>query len=283
METGCCIISGYHIERILKNDDGEFDLSLDLGLTRSKVIKSNNAVELPDGQRIGIELLKKINRRRQLSDCFMIKDSSLLFIYLFDGNSSYKLYEPGIDLSPTLWINGSVMHMISHSIPIEESRMKVNLLGKLHGNVLDTCFGLGYSSIELSKKGADTVHSYEISESSLEIAKVNPWSREAFSNPKIKLDNMDVAKGLRSSKDEEYDFIFHDPPNIKMGGDLYSLDFYKDLFRALKPNGILYHFIGSGREEGKHKSDYVRGAMSRLRMAGFKKIKRSYAGVIASK
>ncbi len=277
------ILSGYHIDNILKHESNEIDISLDLGLTHSMIIKSDNSIKLPDGQTIDIGILKKVNRRRQLGDCFLIKDNSLLFIYLFENNSSYKLYEPGIDLSPTLWINGSVMHMISHSVPIEESRMKVKMLGKLHGNVLDTCFGLGYSAIELSKSGADKVHSYEISKSSLEIAKVNPWSREAFSNPKIELNNMDVSKGIMSMRVEEYDFIFHDPPNIKMGGDLYSLEFYRGLFRVLKPNGILYHFIGSGRESAKHKSDYVKGVISRLGMAGFRKIKRSYAGVIASK
>ncbi|MGB9827929.1 MAG: methyltransferase, partial [Thermosphaera sp.] len=50
-------------------------------------------------------------------------------------------------------------------------------------------------------------------------------------------------------------------------GDLYGLDFYKELYRVIKPGGILYHYTGLPG----FKSNYsiLKGIKNRLERAGF--------------
>lgn len=277
------VISGYHIAKLVKYDSEKMRISLDLGLTISEVIKSKNEIIFPDNQKIKLSLLKKINKKRQFKNCFLIKNNSLLYLYLFDGNMICKLYEPHINWPPTLWINGSMMHTVSVSKPIKEAEIKVKTLGRIQGNVLDTCFGLGYISIELIKKGAKSVRTCEFLENVIEIARVNPWSREVFSNKKIMLENSDICKAIKHMKDKEFDLIIHDPPNVKINGDLYSLSFYKELYRVLKNRGKLYHFVGGGRIPREYKINYLKGVVNRLSEAGFKNVQKSYRGVSATK
>jgi len=212
-----------------------------------------------------------------------LEKGSLYFIYIFENQTVYKLYEPHIDYPPTLWINGSLMHTVSVSNPIEDGKNKVKTLGEIHGEVLDTCFGLGYTTIELKNSGADKVYTYEISKAVLEIAKVNPWSKEAFGNNKILIHNSDIISAIKQFPEEKFSFILHDPPNVKINGNLYSLAFYKELYRVLKLNGVLYHFIGGGRIPREYKVDYTKGVIERLYSAGFKKVVKSYRGLVAYK
>jgi predicted methyltransferase len=277
------VISGYHIAKILKHKPGKIEISLDLGITKSEVTKTDNELIFPDGQKIQFSILEKAIKKRHLEDCFLIEKNLLLYIYIFENSTVYKLYESNIDWSPTLFINGSVMHAISVSSPIEEAKDKAKTFGNISGNIFDTCFGLGYTSIELIKNGAENVYTCEPSKGVIEIAKINPWSREAFENEKINLKNVDVLKEIVKIKDNEFDYILHDPPNVKINGDLYSLNFYKELHRVLKPNGKLYHFIGGGRIPREYKIDYTKGVIKRLLTAGFIKVDKSYRGVLAWK
>jgi len=276
------VLSGFHLSEILKHQNETFDISLDLGISKSKITWEGEHVIFPDGQELDINTIKKANKRNE-NDCFLVEKNSLYFIYIFENQTVYKLYEPHIDYPPTLWINGSVMHTISVSNPVEDSRHKVKVLGGIHGEVLDTCFGLGYTAIELKNAGADKVYTYEISKAVLEIAKVNPWSREAFSSNKILIHNADIIPTIKKFSEEKFSFILHDPPNIKINGDLYSLAFYKELYRVLEQNGSLYHFIGGGRVPREHRVDYTKGVIKRLYAAGFRKVVKSYRGVTAYK
>jgi len=275
------ILSGFHLSEILKHQNETFDISLDLGISKSKITWEGEHVIFPDGQELDINTIKKANKRNE-NDCFLVEKNSLYFIYIFENQTVYKLYEPHIDYPPTLWINGSVMHTISVSNPVEDSRHKVKLWG-ISGEALDTCFGLGYTAIELKNAGADKVYTYEISKAVLEIAKVNPWSREAFSSNKILIHNADIIPTIKKFSEEKFSFILHDPPNIKINGDLYSLAFYKELYRVLEQNGSLYHFIGGGRVPREHRVDYTKGVIKRLYAAGFRKVVKSYRGVTAYK
>ena len=277
------VISGYHITEILKHKIGDISISLDLGLTYSTVIKYETEIVFQDGQRIELKQLEKINKRRRPEDCFLVEGGNLTFIYSFENNRVYKLYEPHIDRSPTLWINGNMMHAVSYSNPVEEARNKVSALGNIYGNVIDTCFGLGYTAIDLARSGAKKVCTYEISPSVIEIAHINPWSRNAFENKKIELANSDIRSAIKYLEADEFDLMLHDPPNLKMEGTLYSADFYTELFRVLKKGGSLYHFVGGGRVPREYKIDYLKGVTSRLYKAGFKNVRKSYRGVIATK
>ncbi len=277
------VVSGYHIAKLLECKSGGMEISLDLGLTKDYVVKQGNKFLFPDGQILELSQLEKVNKKRHAQDCFLIEDNSLLYLYSFEYNTAYKLYEPHIDWPPTLWINGSMMHTVSVSKPTEEADNKVKVLGNIKGEVLDTCFGLGYTSIELAKNGANTVRTFELSQSVIEIARVNPWSKEAFSNEKIKLENSDAYHSVTTLRDKEFDLVLHDPPNVKIESSLYSLTFYKELYRILKNDGKLYHFVGGGRVSHQYKVNYLSGVVRRLSEAGFRKIQRSYRGVVATK
>ncbi len=277
------VISGFHIARLLKSAPGKTKISLNLGITTEEVIKSGEDLLFPDGQRIKLSTLQTANKKRHNEDCFLIENDTLFYLYSFENSRAYKLYEPHIDWPPTLWINGSVMHAVSVSKPTEEAENKVKALGHVSGKVFDTCFGLGYTSIELVKKGAAKVYTCESSKSVIEIAEVNPWSIEAFKNKKINLENIDVIKAIMKIDDNKFDLILHDPPNVKIEGDLYSLNFYKELYRVLKRGGTLYHFVGGGRVPHEYKVDYTKGAINRLLEAGFRKVSKSYRGIVAYK
>ncbi len=277
------VISGYHIEKLLECKSDGMEISLDLGLTTSYVRRQGDMLLFPDGQAIKFGLLEKVHKRRHLQDCFLVEDNSLLYLYLFDNNTIYKLYEPHIDWPPTLWINGSMMHTVSVFKPTEEVEIKAKAIGAINGKVLDTCFGLGYTSIELAKRGASAVRTFEISKSVIEIAHANPWSKKAFDNAKIKLENADIYNAVKTLNDNDFDLVMHDPPNIKLEGNLYSLAFYKELYRIMKNDGKLYHFVGSGRIPIEYKVNYIRGVEKRLLEAGFRKVEKSYLGVIAIK
>jgi len=276
------VVSGFHLSEILMHQNETFDISLDLGMSKSKITREGNYIIFPDGQKLDMGIIKKANKRGD-HDCFLVEKGSLYFIYIFENQTAYKLYEPHMDYPPTLWINGSVMHTISVSNPIEDVKNKVKVLGEINGEVLDTCFGLGYTAIELKNAGADKVYTYEISKAVLEIAKVNPWSGEAFNSNKILIHNADIIPTIKKFSEEKFSFILHDPPNVKINGDLYSLSFYKELFRVLEHGGVLYHFVGGGRAPKEYKVDYIKGVIKRLYAVGFRKVVKSYRGVVAYK
>ncbi len=277
------VVSGYHIAELAKHAPGKIRVSLDLGLTVSEVTKDDDMLHLPDGQRIAVELLKKVDRKRDNENCYLIEDDSLLYIYMFEGKHTYRLYEPHMDWPPTLWISGSMMHTVSVSRPTDEADLKVKSLGRVFGRVLDTCFGLGYSAIGLARSGAGKVDTYEISDSVIEIAKSNPWSKRVFKDSRIALKNEDVYEAVQSMKDESYDFILHDPPNVKIDGRLYSLAFYREMYRIMKRGGKVYHFVGGGRIPREYAVDYMTGVSKRLSEAGFANVKKAYRGFTAVK
>ena len=61
----------------------------------------------------------------------------------------------------------------------------------------------------------------------------------------------------------------HDPPRFSGStGDLYSLEFYKELHRVLKPRGLLFHYTGEPRRRGA--PSILKGIRERLEKAGFR-------------
>ena len=77
----------------------------------------------------------------------------------------------------------------------------------------------------------------------------------------------DAAKLLKELEDSSFDAVLHDPPRISVAGELYGLEFYRELYRVLRPGGRLFHYVG---EPGKHSNvSYVKGVKRRLEMAGF--------------
>ena len=278
------IISGFHIAELLSSAKGKLQTSLDLGLSKSVVEKTAEGIKFPGGQFIATEKLQHAKRRHHDEDCFAIDGDSIFYLYRFDGKTAYRLYEPKKDWPPTLWINGSMMHTVSVSKPTDEAIEKARELGRRPGIVLETCFGLGYSAIALVNKcGAVSVSSHEISGDVLDIARENPWSHQALSDSRIGVSNDDIKVAIHGIEDGSFDSVLHDPPNVKIDGELYSEEFYSELFRVLKRGGRLYHFVGGGKTPHEYKVNYTRGVIRRLSEAGFSRVDRSYRGVTAIK
>lgn len=171
----------------------------------------------------------------------------------------------------TLEIDGVRMHQTARKTPLQDASDKAAALGVRKGSiVLDVCTGLGYSAIACTKAGAEKVCTIEKDESVLEIAKQNPFSKELFSNPKIEIINNDAVEALPDFPDGFFDCILHDPPRLSHAGELYSLEFYKQLYRILKKGGRLFHYTGTpGAARGKN---IPKGVKQRLMEAGFEKI-----------
>ena len=174
---------------------------------------------------------------------------------------------------PTVEISGIHMHRIKKVDPKTDSELKIKSLGKIYGIVLDTCTGLGYTAILAArKKDVKKVITIEKDENVIKLAKLNPFSKELFSNPKIELRIADVTQEIKKFKANFFDFIIHDPPRISIAEELYSLAFYQELYRVLKPKGKIFHYVGEpGKLQGKN---YLKGILKRLKLAGFVKIKK---------
>ena len=173
------------------------------------------------------------------------------------------------------------MHVTKSMTPIEDTKKKIQSISPIHGFVLDTCMGLGYTAIEASKT-ADFVFTCEKDENVLEIAKFNPWSKELFGNKKINILKTDILNEIKLFKTQMFDAVIHDPPSLSLASELYSLNFYKEIFRVLKKNGKLYHYTGNPGSRNRNVN--LPGNVSkRLKQAGFKDVKEAHYGLTAKK
>ena len=187
------------------------------------------------------------------------------------GNrSSLRAVSEGTDTCvPILEIDGLRMHLVKDfKTPLDYSKEVVKQLRlQTQDSVLDTCTGLGYTAIEASIYARKVV-SCEISDAVLTLAKWNPWSEKLFNNAKIEIINGNIFEKIKEMQNSFFDAVIHDPPRFSTAGELYSLEFYLELLRVLKPGGTLFHYVGS---VGKGKGRDIQGEVSkRLAEAGFR-------------
>ena|SRR3989338_5993141 len=262
-----------------KNNLKSVDVSLDLNMSKSPVKIENDFFIFPDSQKLDESQLKKVVKSD--STCFLIRDNSLLKIQLFsdETNKFYKLV-PTRD-APTIEISGIRMHVTKQFSPMEDTKKKIESIAPVKGAVLDTCMGLGYTAI-LSSKYADSVITCEKDENVIEVAKHNPWSKELFENKKINIINTDILEEAKFFKDETFNAIIHDPPRLGLASELYSLEFYRHLFRILKKDGRLYHYTGYPGSRFRQ-VDLIGNVTKRLKKAGFRQVIQTHYGIAASK
>ncbi len=212
---------------------------------------------------------------------FEIKGNRLVRLEVYREGFYIKLKPLGVK-PPTLEINGVHMHRIEGTDPWRDSMTKVRRLRVRRGHrVLDVCTGLGYTAILEAIRGA-TVVTVEVSEEVLYMAERNPWSWIMEKLP-VTVVRADATTVIHKLPDNYFDRIMHDPPRYSLAGELYSLEFYSELYRVLRRQGILFHYTGQpGRHTGKR---IVEGIMKRLREAGFDKVlfDEEAQGVIALK
>ena len=274
------IISQYQAQQLLEAKNEELkniDISLDLNLTKSKIKIESNFFIFPESQKLDETLLKKVIKDSK--SCFLIKNNSIIKIQMFSEqtNKFYKLV-PTKD-APTLEISGIRMHVTKEMTPMQDTKKKVESISPIKGVVLDTCMGLGYTAIEASKT-ADFVISCEKDENIMEIARINPWSKKLFNNESIRILKTSIFDEIKFFKNEMFDAIIHDPPRLSLATELYSSEFYKQLFRVLKKNGKIYHYTGAPGSKFR-KINLARNVDKRLKTAGFKNIKAAHYGLTA--
>jgi predicted methyltransferase len=244
-------------------------VSLDLGLTETEVAIQSQGVRLPGGQALTWDDLEAVGASER--GCFVIEDNALRKIQFFSeaANQLYSLMPTAG--APTMLVSGVPMHRIKGTEPYRDTLAKVRAIAPVVGIVLDTATGLGYTAIEAAKT-AERVVTVEIEPCALEVARLNPWSRALFENPRITQRVGDVFAEIEGFEDGAFARIIHDPPAFSLAGDLYSGAFYRQLFRVLRRGGRLFHYIGNLESKSGH--GVLRGAVRRLQEAGFSRVVR---------
>lgn len=254
--------------------------SFDLGRSQCTARLADAGVVLPDGGVLPWQAVASAASSE--TACFIVKDGVMRKVQLFASETGrvYSLYPtPG---APTLLISGVPMHRIKGMDPWADTMAKIAAVAPVRGRVLDTATGLGYTAIAAART-ADEVTTVEVDPAVLEIARLNPWSQELFANPKIRRVSGDSFEVLGGFPDSCFDVAIHDPPALALGGELYWLDFYRELYRVLRPGARLFHYVGDPRSRAV--AAVTRGVLRRLAVAGFRRVTRCAAafGVTAQR
>ena len=256
------------INKAIEQNLKEIEISLDLGLSKIKLNLAKN----------GFIFDSKLIETRKVKDgdksCYLITQTGLEKLQFISHESGkfYKLVPT--QFRPILKISGTSMHKKEFLDRLQRDR--------LYGNVLDSGTGLGYSSIIISKT-AEKVTTIEIDENVIEIAKLNPYSRELFNSRKIKRIIGNICQEIKKFENKEFNFVILDGGSVKGSEEFFSLDNYKEVFRVLKPKSKLYHYVP--KHQIKRGRDFATEVIDRLKKSGFKYIVRDKEGsyVIASK
>jgi predicted methyltransferase len=244
-------------------------VSPDLGLTRSKVDIKLGGACLPDGQVLPWEDLETISDSERV--CFLVEEEGLCKIQVFSETTNRLYSLMPTQGAPTMLISGIPMHRIKGIDPHQDTLRKIKTVAPIQGHVLDTATGLGYTAIQAARK-AERVITIELDPAALEVARLNPWSGGLFENPKITQIVGDSFEEIRNFESGVFKRIIHDPPAFSLAGDLYSGEFYGELFRVLGRGGRLFHYVGD--LESKSGRSVARGVIRRLGEAGFSRVVR---------
>ncbi|MGB3966016.1 MAG: methyltransferase [Planctomycetota bacterium] len=203
--------------------------------------------------------------------CFRFEAAQLLELRVFSASTGWvrTLFPTG--RAPTTVVAGFTMHRIQGIDPLEDTARKVAVASPLRGRVLDTATGLGYTAIAAAKVAA-AVDTVELDPAAIELARLNPWSQELFTAANLKQHVGDVAEVIATFPDAHFARVLHDPPTLKLGGELYSAAFYRQLHRVLAKDGLLSHYIGDPASVSGGRT--TRGVIERLRAAGFSRVER---------
>jgi len=256
------------------------EVSPDLGLSWLEARLTDEGVSFASGELLTWDEIEQISRSEVT--CYVVGAEGVQPVQTFSeatGRVCSLLPTAG---APSLLLSGFVMHRIKEIDPWQHAQRMLAALAPVSGAVLDTTTGLGYTAI-LAARSAASVTTIELDPGVEAIARLNPWSRELFANPCITRLTGDASEIVPTLPDGQFERIMHDPPALKLAGDLYSGAFYRELHRVLKRGGRLFHYIGD--PQSKAGSSVTRGVLRRLQEAGFTRVvPRAQAyGVVAYK
>ncbi len=267
------LLSHYQASPLLKaRKDGlsEAPVSLDLGLSVGLAHLLPQEVWLLQGRQeehLSWEKLAEIAENQ--NNCFLIQNGQAEAVRAFSEvtGRAFSLYPTRS--APTMLISGIPMHRIKDTDPYQDTLAKLRALGTAGGCVLDTATGLGYTAIQAART-AEKVVTIELDPAAREMCRANPWSQELFTRSNIELRLGDSYDELEHMQESSFSSILHDPPAFALAGDLYSAEFYRFAWRALKPRGRMFHYIGD--PDSKSGAQVTRGVVRRLLEAGFSRV-----------
>ena len=277
------VLSHFQVKPILKaRRDGESAVvtSTDLGLTTTEVKLYPDCVSFTNKESLTWNSIEEIYANE--SACYWVENHTLQGIRGFSELSGLYYSLMPTDSAPTMLISGLPMHRIKDTNPYLDTLSKIKAIAPVRGRVLDTATGLGYTAIEAAKTAVHVI-TIEIDPVAQEIARLNPWSQALFDNPKIMQIIGDSVEEVERFESESFSCIIHDPPTLSLAGELYSGAFYKQVFRVLKNNGRMFHYIGN--PDSKIGARLTKGVVRRLQDSGFTRIthKPQAFGVVAYK
>jgi predicted methyltransferase len=241
--------------------------SIDLGITSIEVVLTSDHIIFPDSSMLDWQSIEKINANNNV--CYFLKDHTANPIRGFSEilGRAYSLMPTSE--APILVAAGFPMHRFKNITPLKAALAMVEPVMPIHGKVLDTATGLGYTAIVASKT-ASMVTTIELCPVAQEMARMNPWSQDLFDNPKITRIMGDSFEEIGKFGYNSFTAVIHDPPTMALAGNLYSGEFYKQAYRVLQKRGRMFHYIGNPNSAGGSK--VTRGVVRRLHDAGFRKV-----------
>ena len=254
-------------------------ISPDLGLSEVEIVKTKQGWQFSSGEVLSFSQIEEINQ--DTNSCFLFRHGKLEKVQAYSAftNRYYSLMPT--EKAPTMLISGIPMHRIKGTTPDVDTNQKIRALKKAYGSVLDTTTGLGYTAIKAAQT-ARMVITIELDPAVIAICKLNPWSKELFTNPKIFCVIGDSYNLVKIFDNGFFNAIIHDPPTISLAGHLYSKSMYQSFYRILRNNGRLFHYIGN--PESHYGASTGRGVVERLRKVGFTTTPKGRAfGVLAQK
>lgn len=256
------------------------ETSLDLGRSNTSVRLSTEGIRLATGEHLDWASVEKISQ--STVNCYTVSASGMQSIQTFSQETNRLCSLLPTRGAPSLLIAGFVMHRIKETDPWQHAQRMIAAIAPVSGFVLDTATGLGYTAI-LAAREASSVTTIELDPGVQAIAQLNPWSQELFAHSKIRQVMGNAYEVVPTFTDQSFDRIMHDPPTLKLAGELYSGAFYRELYRILKRGGRLFHYVGDPNSRAS--GGITRGVVQRLQEAGFSRIvRRAEAyGVVAYK
>lgn len=277
------VLSHYQAETLLaarKTGEAVARVSPDLNLSTVEVTLAADGVRFPGDEWLSWMRVEDIADSE--NGCFLVANDEAQPIAVFSEQTNWPRSLYPTRGAPTTLVAGFPMHRIKDTDPYEDTLKKIAAVTPITGVVLDTTTGLGYTAIEAAKT-AEHVTTIELDPAALEIARLNPWSRALFDNPKITALVGDAAEMIEEFADGSFACVLHDPPTFSLAGDLYSEAFYGQIQRVLRPGGKLFHYVGDPASKlGKR---MTAGVVERLQAVGFRRVVRKAEafGVVAYK
>ncbi|NRA53058.1 MAG: methyltransferase domain-containing protein [Gammaproteobacteria bacterium] len=240
-------------------------ISADLNITEQDFAISDQGLVLDEDNLLSISELKKIVKKTQR--IYLCTDGEMDPIE--DRSAGYYKLVP-TDGSPLLEISGVKMHISKGTDPFVSASEMAQQAVRSGDKVLDCCSGLGYAAIAAHRLGASEVLTIELSSSVMGVRAQNPWSKDLGKKGIVQRQGSSFEL-ITTMADSSFDSVIHDPPRFSLAGELYSEEFYSEIFRVLRRDGRLFHYTGNPHVVKKG-SSFVDGVIRRLKAAGFKRV-----------